>query len=164
MEGKRMPTEKADVFTLARFGDFDSFQKRFVLEEINKKDEFGSGLLHYSIAGETFDIALFLIKNGIDVNMKAEDGHTALHSICVCSNLDIAREILKRGGEINIRDRYGNNALWTAVFNCKGRYYDMVELFMQYNPDTTTKNKAGRSPLDFAKQIGDAKLIEMLEE
>lgn len=159
-----MPTEKADVFTLARFGDFDSFQKKFVLEEINKIDEFGSGLLHYSIAGENFDIALFLINNDIDVNLKAEDGHTALHSLCVRPNLDIAREILKRGGDINIRDKYGNNALWTAVFNCKSRYYDMVELFMLYNPDTTTKNNAGRSPLDFAKQIGDAKLIGMLEE
>lgn len=78
--------------------------------------------------------------------------------------MDIAREILKRGGDINIRDKYGNNALWTAVFNCKGRYYHMIELFMQYNTDTTTKNNADRSPLDFAKQIGDTKLIGMLEK
>jgi uncharacterized protein len=39
-----------------------------------------------------------------------------------------------------------------------------IPLFMQYNPDTTTKNNAGRSPLDFARQIGDAKLIGMLEK
>ncbi len=40
----------------------------------------------------------------------------------------------------------------------------MVELFMQYNPDKTTKNNAGRSPLDFARQVGNDKLIEMLEK
>jgi uncharacterized protein len=39
-----------------------------------------------------------------------------------------------------------------------------IPLFMQYNPDTTTKNNAGRSPLDFARQIGDAKLIGRLEK
>ncbi|WP_222127424.1 ankyrin repeat domain-containing protein [Bacillus sp. X1(2014)] len=40
----------------------------------------------------------------------------------------------------------------------------MVELFMKYNPDTTTKNKAGRSPLDFAKQVGNDKLVNLLEK
>ncbi|WP_202964977.1 ankyrin repeat domain-containing protein [Neobacillus niacini] len=116
---RRMPTDKADVFTLAGFGDLESFKNKFVLEEINRKSEFGTDLLQYSIAGENFDISLFLINNGIDVNMTDEDGHTALHSICEHPNLDVAREILKRGGDINIRNKYGNNELWTAVFNCK---------------------------------------------
>lgn len=159
-----MPTEKAGVYTLARFGDFNAFKKKFVKNEINNINEFGSSLLHSSIAGRQFDISLFLLRNGIDVNITAKEGYTALHLICENPNLEVAREILKLGGDINIRDRYSNNALWTAVFNCKGRYYDMVELFMQYNPDTITKNIAGRSPLDFAKQIGDAKLIGMLED
>ncbi|MFJ5763702.1 ankyrin repeat domain-containing protein [Neobacillus sp. NPDC093182] len=159
-----MPTEKADLFTLARFGDFESFKKKFLLVDINKKDKNGSGLLHYSIAGDNYDISLFLINSGIDVNITSKDGHTALHLICERPNLSVAREILKCGGDINIRDKkYGNSALWSAVFNCKGRYYDMVELFMQYNPDITTKNKAGMSPLDFAKQVGNSKLIEILE-
>lgn len=158
-----MPTEKADVFTLARFGDFEAFMKKFVKEEINNTDEFGSNLLHESIVGRQFDISLFLLKNGIDVNITAKKGYTALHLICYYPNLEVAGEILKRGGDINIRDEYGNNALWTAVFNCKGRYYDMVDLFMQNNSDATTKNNAGRSPLDFARQIGDSKLIGMLQ-
>ncbi|GGE53765.1 ankyrin repeat domain-containing protein [Priestia taiwanensis] len=159
-----MAAEKADVFTLARFGDYESFKKRFVLEEINNKDEFGGGLLHDAIAGENFDIALFLIESGFNVNMTDEDGNTALHLIGEHPNLEVARLILNRGGDLNIKDKYGNNALWVAVFNCKSRYYDLVELFMQYNPDTTSKNKAGRSPIDFAKQVGDDKLVEMLEK
>ena len=53
--------------------------------------------------------------------------------------------------------------MWTAVFNCKGKYYDIVELFMKYNPDIHTKNNAGRSPLDFAIQVGNEKLIKMLK-
>ncbi|WP_408007767.1 hypothetical protein [Rossellomorea aquimaris] len=65
-------------------------------------------------------------------------------------------------GDINQRDKYGNSPLWTAVFNCKGRYYDMVKLLLQYNPYSVTKNKAGRSPLDFAKQVGNEKLISWL--
>jgi uncharacterized protein len=77
-----MPTEKADVYTLARFGDFEAFKRKFVKEEINATDKFGSSLLHKSISGRQFDISLFLLRNGIDVNIKAKEGYTALHLIC----------------------------------------------------------------------------------
>ncbi|WP_286228524.1 hypothetical protein [Neobacillus mesonae] len=55
-----MPTDKARVFTLARFGDIELFKKKFILEEINKKDENGLGLLNHSIAVENINISLFL--------------------------------------------------------------------------------------------------------
>jgi uncharacterized protein len=159
-----LPTDKADIFTIARFGDITLFKNKFVLEKINEKDEFGIGLLHHSIAGENFDIAMFLIKNRIDVNLTDEDGNTSLHLIAENPNINVAKEILNRGGDISIRNKYGNNPLWTAVFNCKGRYYDLIDLFMQYNPDTKSKNNAGKSPTDFAKQVANVKLISMLEK
>lgn len=159
-----MPTDKADIYTLAELGSLKAFKDKFKIENINKKDEYDSGLLHYAITGEQFDIAIFLIQNGIDMNMVDEDKQTALHCICNYPNIEVTRRILEHGGDINKRDKYGNNALWTAVFNCKGRYYEMVELFMKYNPDVTTKNNAGRSPLDFAIQVEDDKLIKLLEK
>lgn len=159
-----MPTEKADIYTLAKFGDLETFKKALRIEDINKKSESGSGLLHYSISGGKFDIAMFLIENGIDMNQTNENGQTAVHYICNYPNIEVAKKILDCGGDIDKKDKYGNNALWTAVFNCKGRYYDMVELFMEYNPDTITKNDAGRSPLDFAIQVGNDKLIGLLNK
>ena len=156
-----MPSEKADIFTLAKFGDLETFKSKFNVSEINKKSESDSSLLHYAISGSQFDISTFLINSGIDVNLTNSDGQTALHLICVNQNIDVAKELLKKGADINIRDKYGNNAMWTAVFNCKGRNYEMVELFMTLNPDIMTKNNAGRSPLDFAIQVGNKKLINM---
>lgn len=157
-----MPTEKADIFTLARFGDLEIFKSKFNISYINKKSESGSSLLHYAISGNKFDIASFLINSGIDVNLTNSGGQTALHLICVNQNIGIAEELLKNSVDINLRDKYGNNAMWTAVFNCKGRNYEMVKLFMAFNPDIMTKNKAGRSPLDFAIQVGNEKLINIL--
>ncbi len=157
-----MPTDKADIFTLAKFGVLETLKRKFNINEINKKSESGSNLLHYAISGGKFDIATFLINNRINVNYINLDGQTALHLICVNQNLDVAKELLKKGADINLRDKYGNNAMWTAVFNCKGRNYEMVELFMTLNPDIMTKNNAGRSPLDFAMQVGNEKLINIL--
>lgn len=62
---------------------------------------------------------------------------------------------------MNIVDIYGNNPLWYAVFNAHDDY-KIIELFMEYGADTTTKNNAMRSPLDFARQIGDDVVIEIL--
>ncbi len=157
-----MPTEKADIYTLAQFGDFESFKSKFSKPEVNTKSKNGSTLLHYAISGGKMDIALFLINNGIDVNITNSDGQSALHLICVNQNINIAKILLEKGADINLRDKYGNNPMWTAVFNCKGRNYDLVELLMEYRPDITTKNKAGRSPLDFAMQVGNNRLINIL--
>lgn len=129
---------------------------------MNKKDEFGSGLLHASIANNKFDIALFLINSGIDINLTDSDGQSALHYICVYPNMEIAKKLLEKGADINIRDKYGNNAMWTAAFECKGRYYEMVKLFMKYNPDILTKNNVGKSPLDLARIVEDERLANIL--
>ncbi|MFJ7729308.1 ankyrin repeat domain-containing protein [Neobacillus sp. NPDC097160] len=158
-----MPSEKADIFVLARFGDFEKFKNHFNLDDIHKK-EYGHSLLHQSIAGRQFEISLFLIDNGIDINMTDEDGFTSLHYIAIYPNLTVAKEILNRGGDINIRNKYGNSALMTAIVECKGRYYDLVELFLQYNPDTTLKNNTGLTPIELAKKRGYEKLINMLEK
>ncbi|MCX7571774.1 ankyrin repeat domain-containing protein [Tumebacillus sp. DT12] len=157
-----MPTEKADIFTLARFGNLETFRRTLDISEINKKSEGGSSLLHYAISASKFDIASFLINNGIDLNLTNSDEQTALHLICVNQSIYVAKELLQNKVDINIRDRFGNNAMWTAVFNCKGMNYEMVELLMTFNPDVMTKNNAGRSPLDFAMQVGNEKLIDIL--
>lgn len=163
MEVINMPTDKADIFTLAKFGNIETFKTKFNINDINKKYKNGSSLLHFAISGKQFDIALFLIKNGIDINMTNSDGQTALHLICINQNLDIAKELLQNGIDINVRDKYGNNAIWTAVFNCKGKNYDMVKLLKNYNADINNKNNVNKSPLDFAKQINDDILINLLE-
>lgn len=154
--------ENASLFTIAQYGDYETFVKKFSAEEITKKDSDGSRLLHCAICGRKFDIALFLIENGIDVNMTNSTGQTALHLISENPNL-VANALLVKGGDINIRDKYGNNSLWTAVFNCEGENFDMIKLYIKYNPDVSTKNKAGRSPLDFARLVGKEKLVNILQ-
>lgn len=157
-------TDKANIFAIAQHGDYETFLKKFHIDDLNTKSEFGASLLHHAIAGRNFEIALFLIHQNIDVNMTDSEGQTALHLICVNPNIEVAKEILKKGGNINLKDKYGNNAMWTAVFNCKGMYYDMVELFMQYSPDILSKNNVGRSPLDMAYRRGYEKLINILNQ
>ena len=48
-----------------------------------------------------------------------------------------------------------------SVFNtCED--YQMVRLFMKYGADAHHKNKANRSPIDFAQQIEDVDMVKIL--
>lgn len=150
------------IFNAARFGDFDSFLKLFDKNNINLLNDDGYSLLHLSISGKQLQIIDYLLNNGINVNLQDRQGSTALHYLCERHNISLCKKVLSLGADVNIRDNYGNNALWTAVVNCKQQYYDIVELLMKYSPDVDTKNKYGRSPSDFAAQIDDVKLQDLL--
>ncbi|GFZ34457.1 hypothetical protein CSC2_49830 [Clostridium zeae] len=151
-----------DIFSIIRNGEKELYKSYIGSIDINIKNEYKQSLLQEAIAFKKSDIAFDLLNRGINVDSQDYRGQTALHFICFHPNILLAKEILEKGADINIRDIYGNNALWSAVFNCKGRYYELVELFMKYNPDINTKNNAGRSPLDFAIQTGFNKLIDLL--
>ena len=69
--------------------------------------------------------------------------------------------LLAKGGKVNILDSSGNNPLWYAVFYADGDY-QFVKLLIKYGADALSKNKAMRSPLDFAKEIGDEMMTKIL--
>jgi uncharacterized protein len=122
------------------------------------------------LAGNNFDIALFLINQNSDVNMKDAEGRTALHYICENQvvfegqnlNIIVAKKLLQHGADIHLRDKLGNSVMRSAAINCKGRNYEMVSLFLEYNADILIKNIFGRSALDTAMQIGYERLINIL--
>ena len=102
-----------------------------------------------------------MVNKRIDINHQDDKGFSSLHYCAQFSNINIAELLLKNNANINIVDSYGNNPLWTAVFNtCED--YQMVRLFMKYCADAHHKNKANRSPIDFAQQIEDVDMVKIL--
>lgn len=51
--------------------------------------------------------------------------------------------------------------MWVAVFYSDG-YYDVVKLLKQHGVDSISKNNANRSAIDFARQIEDEELEQIL--
>lgn len=154
--------EDINIFSIIRNKEEKLYESYINNIDINVKNEYKQSLLHEAISSQCFNIAFNLIERGINVNIQDYKGQTALHFICFHPNILLARKILENGGDIDVCDIYGNNALWSAVFNCKGKYYEMVEVFMKYNPDVNSKNNVGKSPLDFAVQTGFDKLVNLL--
>lgn len=134
------------------------------LHDINLRSEDGQCLLHTAVAYGNIEAARELVRRGIDVNAQDKNGQTPLHFAGSHCSADLAKLVLANGGDLTIPDRHGNTALWSAAFSAKGSY-DTVRQFA--NTDCASlaqqKNKHGRSPLDFAKQIQDGALIRLLE-
>ena len=150
-----------DFFQVVRLDDRASYYSSINNIDINMVDDDNQNLLQEAIAHGNSFIGQDLIKREININHQDKSGLTPLHYVAAHYNPELAEAILTEGGDVNIRDSHGNNALWTAVFNAKGRY-DIVKMFISNGGDAYTKNNHHRSPLDFARQIKDEQLIDIL--
>ncbi|MBD9354546.1 ankyrin repeat domain-containing protein [Methylomonas albis] len=150
-----------DLFQVIRLNDEEKFYSEIDDVDINQVNEDGQNMLHEAVAYNNLPFAKALIKRNIDVNHRDIKSQTPLHYAANHGFLDIAELILNSGGSLNIEDDYGNQPTWTAVFNARGNY-EIVKCFLKFKPDISHKNRAGRSPLDFANQINDQNLIHIL--
>lgn len=146
-----------DIFQLIRCHEY-SKNLVFDVDIVNEESQ---SLLHEAIAAKNQTAAIDLIHRGIDLNMKDRRGQSPLHYCALYGDLKTAQEILRHGADVNLRDDHGNNALWTAVFNARGNC-EIVRLLKRSKSDPNSRNRHGRSPLDFAKQIEDRELISIL--
>jgi ankyrin repeat protein len=128
-------------------------------------DKEGDDALHFSVLKKNEEIVKLLIKNDCNVNTLNKNGKSALHLAADMNLLEIAKILIEKKADLGISDIYGNQPLWTAVFNAadgKLNKLSIVELFIKNGADKYHKNHAGRSPLDFAKQVNFLPLLEVL--
>jgi ankyrin repeat protein len=154
----------SEVFHMVDLNNLEDLQKTVNESNVNLFiNEFGQNLLHMAITRNSPEVFNYLLYCDIDVNKLDRENKTPLHYSTAYNNYDFTKKLLEsRGIEKDIRDKYGNNPIWVAVFNSRG-YYDVVKLLMEHGVDSKSKNNSGRSALDFAKQIEDGQLIEILD-
>ena len=156
-----MPT---DLFQAVRRDGASAVTALANTHDINLKNDDEQNFLHVAIVYGNQSVIGHLLISGIDVNSPDSKGQTPLHYAAAYQNADAAEQIFSSGGDIALLDTHGNTALWTAVFNARGKYR-VVEVFLQHGGRQLAgvRNNHGKSPLDFARQIGDKTLLTMLE-
>ncbi len=149
-----------NIFVIVERGDIRTYKINIEKVDINITAEDGQSLLHKTIAYQQSEIAFDLISRSIDVNIQDSKGQSSLHYLAFFPNLILAKAIIQNGAILEIKDNYGNTPLWYATFNARGNY-DFVRLLIKNNANPNSLNKAGKSPIMFASQINDQKLIEI---
>lgn len=149
------------MFSAVRNGTIDSIDIETFRENLDLINESGQNLLHEAIAHGHYAIGTILIELGIDLNHQDSKGQVPLHYAAARNQVQIVEKILSQGGDVAVIDSFGNQPLWTAVFNARGDYRT-VSALLACGAEPAHRNKAGRSPLDFAQQIQDHALADLL--
>ena len=103
--------ETAGLYALAMYGPFEAFLEKYDKSKLNEQNRYGFSLLHEAISGHKWDIAEFLINEGIDINLKDSGGNTALHYLCDDNSTDydevfkLIKILLDKGADVNERNK-----------------------------------------------------------
>jgi uncharacterized protein len=154
-----------DIFQEVRRAGKDAVPLLAELADINETNEGGENLLHAAVSYHNHEVAVELIRRGVNVNAQDAKGQTPLHFAATLQDVGIAEAILASGGDFAALDEHCNTPLWNAVFHARGQYA-LVELLVRFGAlkVANCKNKHGRSPVDFANQIGDEELLKRLTD
>ena len=150
------------IFARIITGDIDGYRHLMEVTPINSKSQRGASLLQIAIAYGSEEIAIDLVDRGIEIDNKTPMEVTELQDALVMGFNVLARKLVARGADLFHRESHGNNALWYASTHPRPDY-DLVKQLVDAGSDVHTKNRAGRSPLDAAKERGNEKMIEVLE-
>ena len=116
-----------NILSAANSGDLIGLEEAIKAgANINAQDENGSSLILASLNGN-FEIAAFLINNGIDVNAVDEYGRTALMYASKDGYIEIVDLLLKNKADINSKDNQGLTAILLAT---KDKKLEIIKLLI----------------------------------
>lgn len=142
--------------------DIEAYKRLIEQTDLEIKDKDGASLLRIAVAYGAEDIALDLVSRGVEIDQLTKSGMTELQTAFWRGFWHLGRKLIERGASLEHFDSNGNNALWYAVTHPRPDY-ELIEQLVNAGSDVQTKNRAGRSPLDAAQQIGDSRMIKILE-
>lgn len=159
---------KNKIFSLSMDGKFQELENELKInaKEINEKGDLDYTPLAIAAARGHVEIVKILLENGANPNSQDQKGNTPLHYTGEYNFLEIAKLLILKDANLFIQNKFGNEPLWVAVFNVRGdvKRHALVELLLKHGANPNHKNNAGMSPLEFAEQVGDDELIQILKE
>lgn len=161
--------------------------------EVNAGDSKGRTALHYAMAEDNERLVSELITLGADVNLGDEDGVTPLMFAALADKLKNLELLVNGGADVNREDSTKRTALFLALMNKKkdavrfllskgadpqrdeeGRSFlhicaidgklEGVEMFLEMGFSPDDPDKKGKTPLDYAREKGDEKILDILEK
>ena len=129
----------------------------------NIPNNLGETPLYLCIESENYDLFKLLLDNNADPNIQKRNGDTPLH-LLIKKKLDnkYINEILKKNTNPNIPNKlYDQTATHLALKNKLSE--EILINFWKNNADIyNKKDKYGKTPFDYAKELNDKKYIEII--
>jgi ankyrin repeat protein len=126
-------------------------------------DRAGRSPLHYAALEDDITTAETLLAAGEDPGSADNQGFTPLHLAAQEYSLNVALLLLQHHAPVDQPNRFGNTALFTAVFNSRGRG-GLIELLRRHDADPLKTNANGQTPLGLARKIADHDIAQFFAD
>lgn len=135
------------------------------IQNINYTDSNDSSFLHEAVYEDKLEIAVDLLRRGIDTNLQNVNGYTAAMAAESKENWQLLREILKYHPNMNLKDwRQGNTLLFGVVrYNNEGRT-EMAKELLKMGANPYARNNNGVSPFDLVVSNKNQELIQAFQQ
>ena len=140
---KKLKLEKKDKDILqgllwkALVQDIEAFKRLIDLgAKINKKDKNGNSLLSQAVSVNNFEIAQFLLENGVDIDEKIK-GKTLLHRAVQDNKIGQVKFLIEYGATIDLKDDKARQTPLELAY--KRGYKEIEKLLLECGADEEEK-------------------------
>jgi ankyrin repeat protein len=131
-------------------------------EEYDLEEYDETPILFYAIrSGASLEAIEILLEHGVDINQVDDDGLSAVDIAIKSKREDVVQLCIAKGVDINQthRKRGLNPLILASCFN----NVSMVELLLKNGADINSKDSMGMSAKDYARKLGQKKVLDFLE-
>lgn len=110
----------------------------------------------------SLDMIELLLENGVDLMETDSDGVSALDMAIKFKRLDVIQFCLDKGFDINVTKR--KSGITPVMLAACFSNIEMMNLLLDNGGDVNVCDRAGMAPKDYAKKLGQKKMIDFLTE
>ena len=103
-----------------------------------------------------------MLENGVDLNETDSDGISALDMAIKFKRKDVIQFCLDRGFDLNSSQR--KSGITPVMLAACFHDLDMMQLLLDNGGEINQADKSGMAPKDYAKKLGQKKMLEFLDE
>ena len=118
-----------------------------------------------ALAGEHFQTADLLRRNGADLQVRGHFGTNPLHSTARSGNLKVLRILIEYDPAcVNARNEWGSTPLYWASGSESLNGSPVIRDLLEHGADINVQNNVGRTPLHWASEDAPLEVVRLLLE
>jgi ankyrin repeat protein len=150
-----------ELFSSIRNGDISKV-KTYINSQpqaVNLLSKEGFSPLILAAYSGNLEMVQLLAYEGAAINHTSPMG-TALMAAIVKNHFPVVQFLLEKGADVNLSDENGTTPL---IFAVQFKNPEIIKLLLNYKPDFTHIDKAGKTAFEYAVFSGDEVIIQLLK-